>query len=168
MGKTFKERLSNIKCFIFDVDGVFTDGSVTVYENGEQVRKMNIKDGYAVQYAVKQGYRLAIISGGTNEGVRQRFLGLGLEDVYLGKHDKTEAFEEIKSVYGFKNEEILYVGDDMPDIPVMTQVGLACCPADAAREVQDISTYISNKKGGEGCIRDIIEQVLKAQGNWHK
>lgn len=168
MAKHFKEKLSDIKCMIFDVDGVFTDGSVTVFENGEQVRKMNIKDGYAVQLAVKLGYRLAIISGGTNEGVRKRFIGLGLQDVYLGQHDKEHAYAEIKETYGFTDEQVLYMGDDLPDLVCIDKAGATACPADAALELREASMYVCAKKGGEGCVREVIEQVLRVQNKWPK
>ncbi len=166
MSKTFKERLKRINTFFFDVDGVFTDGSVTIFENGEQVRKMSVKDGYAVQYAVKMGYRIAIISGGRHEGVRLRFQGLGVQDIYLGQSNKIEAYEDLLAIYEINEDEILYMGDDLPDLEVMTKVGLACCPKDAATEIREMAHYTSPFKGGQGCVRDVIEQTLKAQEKW--
>mgnify|MGYP001941716389 CR=1 FL=1 len=166
MSKTFKEKLHQIKCFIFDVDGVFTDGTVMVMANGDQNRNMNIKDGYALQHAIKQGYKVAIISGGSSEGVRTRFKGLGVTDIYLGQRHKLGAFEDYLAIYNLNPEEILYMGDDLPDYEVMQKVGLACCPANAATEIKTISHYISPKNGGDGCVRDVIEQVLKNHAKW--
>lgn len=166
MEVNFKERLKDITTFIFDVDGVLTDGSVTVMPDGEQVRSMNIKDGYALQLAVKRGYKVIIISGGKSEGVRKRLKGLGIKDIYLGIHTKTEAFEDVLLTYDIKPSQILYMGDDIPDYEVMRKCGVATCPNDAAHEIKDISIYISDKPGGKGCVRDVIEQVLLVQGQW--
>jgi 3-deoxy-D-manno-octulosonate 8-phosphate phosphatase (KDO 8-P phosphatase) len=162
----FKQKLADVNTFIFDVDGVFTNGSLIIMPNGDQVRTMNIKDGYAVQLAIKKGFKIAIISGGKSEGVIKRFQGLGLTDIYMGVHRKTDAFEEYTHLYDINPEHILYMGDDLPDYEVMKKVGIPTCPADAAHEIREISSYISNKKGGEGCVRDIIEQVLKLKGLW--
>lgn len=167
MSKSYKEIMPQITTFIFDVDGVLTDGIVHVFENGELVRQMNIKDGYALKTAVDAGYRVCIISGGSNQGVRSRLSKLGLTDIYLGAHTKIDQYQEIIEKYNLKAENILYMGDDIPDYPVMLKVGLPCCPKDAASEIQQISTYISQKKGGKGCARDVIEQVLKVQGKWN-
>ncbi|QTN39476.1 HAD-IIIA family hydrolase [Cryomorphaceae bacterium] len=164
--KNYKEHLKNITTFIFDVDGVLTDGRVFVTTEGEQYRNMNIKDGYALQLAVKKGYHVAIISGGNNEGVRVRLKGLGLTDIYLGQRHKMDAFEDLKAIYGLEADEILYMGDDIPDFEVMSQCGLATCPADAAPEIQKISDYVSPRGGGQGCARDVLEQVMKVQGKW--
>ncbi|MDC9722519.1 MAG: HAD-IIIA family hydrolase [Urechidicola sp.] len=166
MEKSYKEIMPQITTFIFDVDGVLTDGTIQVLENGDMIRNMNIKDGYALKTAVDAGYKVCIISGGSSEGVRIRLKRLGLSDVYLGAHNKIYQFEEIINKYNLKTDEILYMGDDIPDYPVMKLVGLACSPKDAASEIQSISHYISQKKGGKGCVRDVIEQVLKVQGNW--
>lgn len=166
MDKSYKEFLPQINALIFDVDGVLTNGMVTVFPNGELVRHMNIKDGYALKSAVDAGLHVCIISGGNNEGVRTRLQGLGIKDVYLGAHDKIKQYNEILDKYSLQPENVLYMGDDIPDYPVMKLVGLACCPNDAAPEIQGISKYISYKKGGEGCARDIIEQVLRVQGKW--
>lgn len=164
--KNYKEHLKDISTFIFDVDGVLTDGKVFVTTEGEQYRNMNIKDGYALQLAVKKGFRVAIISGGNNEGVRVRLKGLGLTDIYLGQRHKMDAFEDLKAIYNLKPEEILYMGDDIPDYEVMSQCGLATCPADAAPEIQRICDYVSPKAGGQGCARDVLQQVMKVQGKW--
>lgn len=166
MEKNYKEIMPQINTFIFDIDGVLTNGVVTIFPNGEMVRNMNIKDGYALKAAVMAGYNVCIISGGTNENVRKRFENLGITDVYLGAHNKIEPFNEYVHNLNLNAENILYMGDDIPDFPVMKKVGLPCCPKDAAPEIQDISIYISQKKGGKGCVRDVIEQVLKVQGKW--
>ena len=147
MEKSYKEIMPQITTFIFDVDGVLTDGTIQVLENGDMIRNMNIKDGYALKTAVDAGYKVCIISGGSSEGVRIRLKRLGLTDVYLGAHNKIHQFEEIISKYQLKTDEILYMGDDIPDYPVMKLVGLACSPKDAAPEIQSISHYISQKKG---------------------
>ncbi|MCV6629216.1 MAG: HAD-IIIA family hydrolase [Flavobacteriaceae bacterium] len=168
MEKNYKEYLGQITTFIFDVDGVLTDGTVTITSNGDMLRRMNIKDGYALKTAVDKGYHVCIISGGTNEGVRQRLRGLGITDIYLGAHHKMEQFEEYCEMYDIRPEQILYMGDDLPDIPVMKEVILPSCPQDAAAEVKAISKYVSHKNGGNGAARDIIEQVLKVQGKWNQ
>ncbi|MCF6279103.1 MAG: HAD-IIIA family hydrolase [Flavobacteriaceae bacterium] len=167
MEKSYKEIMPQITTFIFDVDGVLTDGIVHVFENGELVRQMNIKDGYALKTAVDSGFKVCIISGGSNEGVRSRLSKLGITDIYLGAHNKIEQYEEILKRYNLNPENVLYMGDDIPDYPVMKLVGLPCCPKDAASEIQNISKYISQKKGGKGCARDVIEQVLKVQNKWN-
>lgn len=167
MEKSYKELMPQISTLIFDVDGVLTDGTVHVFENGELVRQMNIKDGYALKTAVDAGYKVCIISGGSNEGIRSRLSKLGLTDIYLGAHNKIEQYEEIIKKYNLSPKNMLYMGDDIPDYPVMKLVGLPCCPKDAASEIQQISKYISQKKGGKGCVRDVIEQVLKVQGKWN-
>ena len=164
--KSYKEYLNAITTFIFDVDGVLTDGTITITTSGEQLRRMNIKDGYAMKTAVDAGYNVCIISGGSNEGVRKRLQGLGIKDIYLGAHNKVVQYEEYLNNYNLKANEIIYVGDDIPDHPVMSLVGLPCCPQDAAIEIKAISKYISHNKGGKGCVRDIIEQVMKVQGKW--
>lgn len=167
MEKSYKEIMPQIDTLIFDVDGVLTDGIVHVFENGELVRQMNIKDGYALKTAVDAGFRVCIISGGSNEGVRKRLERLGLTDIYLGAHNKIEQLYELIDMYDLNLANVLYMGDDIPDYPVMQKVGLPCCPKDAAPEIQDISKYISQKNGGKGCARDVIEQVLKVQGKWN-
>lgn len=166
MEKSYKEIMSQIDTFIFDIDGVLTNGVVTIFPDGEMVRNMNIKDGYALKTAINAGYNVCIISGGTNENVRKRFENLGITEVYLGAQHKIEQFNEYIHKFSLNPENILYMGDDIPDFPVMKNVGLPCCPKDAAPEIQDISIYISQKKGGKGCVRDVIEQVLKVQGKW--
>ena len=163
----FKELLPNIKAFIFDVDGVLTDGSVLLLPNGEQARKMNIKDGYALQHAVKKGYLICIISGGNSESVRLRLNGLGMTDVFLKVTDKVAVFEAYIKAKQIKANQILYMGDDIPDLKVMQLCGVGTCPKNAAIEIKNIAHYISDKNGGEGCVRDIIEQVLRCNGDWN-
>ncbi|WP_372792174.1 KdsC family phosphatase [Lutibacter sp.] len=166
MQKSYKEIMPQITTFIFDVDGVLTNGMVTIFPDGEMIRNMSIKDGYALKTAVMAGYNVCIISGGTNEGVRTRLKALGIIDIYLGAHNKLDQFKEYTKLHNIQTKNILYMGDDIPDYPVMKKVGLPCCPNDAAPEIQDISLYVSHKKGGIGCVRDVIEQVLKVQGKW--
>ncbi|MCB0410503.1 MAG: HAD-IIIA family hydrolase [Flavobacteriales bacterium] len=162
----FKEMLPNINTFIFDVDGVLTNGMVTIFPDGDQIRTMNIKDGYALQYAVKKGYNIAIISGGSSESVRSRLNGLGITDVFLKVSNKIEVFEKYLNDKNISTENVLYMGDDIPDYKVMKLSGVATCPNNAAIEIKEISDYISDKNGGEGCVRDIVEQVLRCQGKW--
>lgn len=166
MEKSYKEIMPQITTLIFDVDGVLTNGVVTIFPDGEMVRNMNIKDGYALKTAIKAGFNVCIISGGTNEAVRKRFEALGITDVYLGAHNKLIQFNEYINLHHIDPKQILYMGDDIPDYPVMKEVGLPCCPKDAAPEIQEIAAYISQKKGGNGCVRDVIEQVLKVQDKW--
>jgi 3-deoxy-D-manno-octulosonate 8-phosphate phosphatase (KDO 8-P phosphatase) len=168
MEKSYKEIMPEITTFIFDVDGVLTNGEVTITTNGELIRNMNTKDGFALKTAVLEGFNVCIISGGNNEGVRTRLNGLGVQDIYLGTHHKIEQFETYINSKNINPENILYMGDDIPDYLVMKKVGLPSCPKDAVPEIQEISLYISQKKGGKGCVRDVIEQVLKVQGKWHK
>jgi 3-deoxy-D-manno-octulosonate 8-phosphate phosphatase (KDO 8-P phosphatase) len=168
MGKSYKEIMPQITTFMLDVDGVLTNGLVHVSPSGELTRLMHTKDGYALKTAIDEGYKICIISGGNNEGVRTRLAGLGIKDIFLGAHNKLEIFNKYLQSQNIQAEEILYMGDDIPDFPVMKRVGLAACPKDAVPEIQDISHYVSQKKGGVGCVRDVIEQVLKVQGKWNK
>ncbi len=164
---SYKELMPNITTFIFDVDGVLTDGGISIFPDGELIRKMDTKDGYALKTAVKMGYHVCIITGGTNKAVELRLNGLGISDIYLGAHNKIEQLEDFLDTYNIPKENVLYMGDDIPDLPVMQIVGLPACPNDAVPEIQQISKYISQKKGGKGCVRDVIEQVLKVQDKWH-
>jgi len=159
-------KLKQINTFIFDVDGVLTDGSVFVTEGGDQCRTFNTRDGYAIQLAVKCGYNVCAITGARSEGVRLRLNSLGVTDVYLGAHTKIDLFKTYIADKGIDTGTILYMGDDIPDIDVMKQVGLATCPADSAEEVKAAAQYISPAIGGRGCARDVIEKVLKIQGKW--
>ncbi|WP_394972295.1 KdsC family phosphatase [uncultured Croceitalea sp.] len=167
MKKNYKEYLNQITTFIFDVDGVFTDGTLLITSKGEMLRKMNVKDGYALKTALQKGYNVCIISGGTNEGVRNRFKALGVTNIYLGAHHKQEPLDEYLDIHSINPENALYMGDDVPDIPPMKMVQLATCPQNAVAEVKSICDYVSHKNGGEGCVRDIIEQVLKVRGDWN-
>lgn len=164
--KSYKEYLEHINTFIFDVDGVLTDGSVILSTDGELLRVMNTKDGYALKTAIDAGFNVCIISGGKNEVVRSRLRGLGVTDIYLGAHNKIEQLDEYLDIYSIDPKTCLYMGDDIPDIPVMKLVGLPTCPQDACAEVKHISKYISHKNGGKGAVRDVIEQVLKVQDKW--
>jgi len=163
---SYKEYLTKITTLIFDVDGVLTDGSIIVATNGDMYRKMHTKDGYALKTAVDKGFNICIISGGNNEGVRLRLKGLGIKDVHLGVHHKTETMNTYLEENSILKEQVLYMGDDIPDLQVMKEVGLPCCPQDAVPEIKRISKYVSHKKGGKGCVRDVIEQVLKVQNKW--
>ena len=165
--KSYKEYLNDITTFIFDVDGVLTDGSVTVTTDGEMLRTMNIKDGFALKTAVDAGYNVCIISGGSNEGVRKRLSGLGITDIQLGAHNKIEQLNDYFSKNEITDKQTLYMGDDIPDYPAMKLVALPCCTQDAVPEIKSISKYISHKNGGKGAVRDVIEQVLKVQGKWN-
>jgi 3-deoxy-D-manno-octulosonate 8-phosphate phosphatase (KDO 8-P phosphatase) len=162
----YRTALDKINTFIFDIDGVLTDGNVIVASDGEQLRTMNVRDGYALQLAVKKGYRILIISGGKSETMKQRFLGLGITDIFLGINNKFEVYQNYVNQKNLNKENILYMGDDIPDYEVMSIVGFAACPADASEEIKSISKYISPRKGGDGCVRDIIEQVLKIHAKW--
>lgn len=163
---SYKEYLHKIDTFIFDVDGVFTDGTVQISEQGQLLRSVSVKDGYAVKQALNLGYKVCLISGGTDPGVRKRFAALGVEHIYLGSSFKMEAFEDYLKKTGAKAENVLYMGDDIPDIPPLKAVGLAACPQDSVAEVKEVSDYISHRIGGDECVRDVIEQVLKVRGDW--
>lgn len=158
--------LKKIKAVVFDVDGVLSCETILLHPSGEPMRSVNIKDGYAIQFAMKVGLLVAIITGGNTASVRKRCEGLGVKDIYMGASIKTKEYELFKSKYGLKDDEVLYMGDDIPDYEVMQRCGVPCCPADAAPEVKAVSLYISHRKGGYGCVRDVIEQVLRAQGKW--
>ncbi|MCB9015674.1 MAG: HAD-IIIA family hydrolase [Lentimicrobiaceae bacterium] len=162
----YKEKLSGITTFIFDYDGVLTNGVILITNSGDQLRTGHVKDGYALQLAVKSGYRIAVISGGYSESMRHRCNALKLTDVFLGVENKLEVFDKYISENGLNTDEVLYMGDDIPDYHVMKKVGMPVCPADAAQEIRDICSYISHFNGGEGCVRDVIEQVMKVQGKW--
>jgi 3-deoxy-D-manno-octulosonate 8-phosphate phosphatase (KDO 8-P phosphatase) len=164
--ENFKQRLIQIKCFVFDVDGVLTNGSLVITPEGEFLRTMNIKDGYALQLAVKKGYKVAVISGGHSDGVPKRMNRLGITDVFMGVDDKVKTFKGLIAKNQLNSDEIIYMGDDMPDIKVMQLCGIAACPQDAVQEVKKISSYISPFSGGEGCVRDIIEQIMRLHKKW--
>ncbi|SOD14964.1 KdsC family phosphatase [Pedobacter xixiisoli] len=161
------QNLKNITTFIFDVDGVLTNGTVIATESGELLRSFNIKDGYALQLAAKKGYHVCIISGGRGIALSKRFEGLGIADVFLGVDDKVEVFNNYIQRKGISPYQVLYMGDDIPDAEVMKLVGIATCPADAVEEIKAIAHYISPKNGGDAAARDVIEKVLKVQYNWN-
>ncbi len=158
--------LTKIKGLAFDVDGVLATNKVLLFSGEDFPRTANIKDGYAMQLAVKRGFQLAIITGGRSEAVRTRYETLGVQSIYMGSAVKIDQFEDWLLCSGLKPEEVLYMGDDIPDYEVMQACGLPCAPADADPEIKQIARYISDKSGGEGCVRDVIEQVLKAHGLW--
>lgn len=160
------EQFRHIRTFIFDVDGVLTDGTVQLLPGGEQSRKMNIRDGYALQLAVKMGYRIAVISGGRSESVVSRLTGLGITDIFTGITDKSAKLEDYALEHDLLWEQMLFMGDDIPDYRAMQMCGIPACPADATPEIKSISKYISPVTGGQGCVRDVIEKVLKLNGHW--
>jgi 3-deoxy-D-manno-octulosonate 8-phosphate phosphatase (KDO 8-P phosphatase) len=162
----FKEDLRKVEAFAFDVDGVLSNQTMPLHPGGEPMRTVNIKDGYALQLAVKKEYPIAIITGGKTDAVKKRFMSLGITDIYLGSYIKKEDFKDFIYKYDLKSENVLYMGDDLPDYEVMKMVGFPTCPADAVTEIKQISKYISNLNGGEGCVRDIIEQVLRLHNKW--
>lgn len=158
--------LKKIKGLAFDVDGVLSCQTIPLHISGEPMRTVNIKDGYALQLAVKQGLQLAIITGGKSESVRLRYEGLGVQDVYLSASVKITIFEEWLQKHGLSADDVIYVGDDIPDYEVMKRCGCPCCPSDAAPEIRSIAAYVSPFSGGNGCCRDVLEQVLRAKGLW--
>ena len=165
---SYKEKLKNIKAFVFDVDGVFTDGSVYLLPGGNMCRVMNVLDGYAVVKAIKHNYVIGLITGGNDEMVKHRIHYLGIKDYYPKSADKMEDFENFKLKYGLKNNEILTMGDDIPDMKILEISGISACPENSVPEIKAISDYISPIQGGKGAVRDVIEQVMKVQGTWHE
>lgn len=162
----FKEELRNVKAFIFDVDGVLSDAKIYLHPGGELMRSMHIKDGYAIHYALRKGYPVCIITGGNSGAVEERFRNLGVRDIYLKSRDKVVDMKDFAGKHDLGPQQILYMGDDLPDYQVMQEVGFPTCPADAVEEIKSISLYISDKTGGDGCARDVIEQVLRLHGRW--
>ena len=160
--------LTKIKAIIFDIDGVLSAETITLHPQGDPLRTVNIKDGYAIQLAVKMGLHIAILSGAHTESLRKRYEGLGVPDIYLKAAVKINVYEEFLRKYTLLDENVIYVGDDIPDYEVMCKCGCPCCPADAAPEIKQISTYVSHRNGGYGVGRDIVEQVLRSQGKWMK
>jgi 3-deoxy-D-manno-octulosonate 8-phosphate phosphatase (KDO 8-P phosphatase) len=159
-------KFKHITTFVFDVDGVLTDGTLLVLPDGVMARTMNIKDGYALQLAIKRGYRVLIITGGNAPEVKERLVKLGITEIWMQAEDKAAILRKWMEEQQMGKESILYMGDDIPDKEVMQVAGLPCCPADAAQDIKKISVYISHLKGGEGCGRDVIEKVMKLRGNW--
>lgn len=164
MGK-FKEKLNKVRAFIFDVDGVLAQSVCTLAADGEILRSTNTKDGYALYRACQLGYKVAIITGGNSQAVQKRYDNLGVE-VYSKVSNKIEVYKAYIEKYALTDESVLYMGDDLPDYPIMQRIGLPVCPQDAVPEIKEISHYISPYKGGEGCVRDVLEQVLRVHGNW--
>jgi 3-deoxy-D-manno-octulosonate 8-phosphate phosphatase (KDO 8-P phosphatase) len=162
----YKEIFKNISTVVLDVDGVLTNGDIILMPGMQPVRKMNAKDGYAMQLAVRNGIRMAIITGGKSPEVKERLQGLGITDIYLGASSKMESYEDLKMCYDLKDDEILYMGDDLPDYDIMKIVALAAAPQDAAPEIKSVADYVSPVDGGKGCVRDVLEQLLKIQGKW--
>jgi 3-deoxy-D-manno-octulosonate 8-phosphate phosphatase (KDO 8-P phosphatase) len=161
------ERFKPITTLVFDVDGVLTDGRLIVLPGGVFARSMNVKDGYALQLAVKRGYKVVIISGGTSDEVKERLHRLGIKSVYMQVIDKISVLEDFLAVNNLSWSEVMYMGDDVPDLEVMKKSALACCPSDAVNEIKEVSTYISPIAGGFGCGRDIIEKILRVRGDWN-
>lgn len=159
-------NFKTIKHFIFDIDGVLTDGTLLISADGTMLRSMHIRDGYAIQLAIKKGYSVSIISGAKGEAIEKRLIGLGVEDIHLGIQNKLEKFEEVVQTGKLELAHTLYMGDDMPDLKVMRKVALPCCPNDACLEIREVSIYISKADGGKGCVRDVIEKVLKLNNHW--
>ena len=166
MKTNYKENLINIKAFIFDVDGVLTDGKLLISETGELLRSMNVKDGFAMKYAIDKGFKIGIISVGTNEAVKTRLSNLGIEEIHLKSHNKIVHFNDFVEKFNLKPENILVMGDDIPDIPIIRAAGVGSCPQDAVAEVKNNSDYVSQKNGGKGAVRDVIEQVMKIHEKW--
>jgi 3-deoxy-D-manno-octulosonate 8-phosphate phosphatase (KDO 8-P phosphatase) len=162
----FKEKLANVRAFVFDIDGVLSLQTISLNSFGVPNRTVNLRDGYALQLAVKKGYRVAVISGSNSKEYIRRLKTLGITDIWLNSKSKLDHFRVFMKKYGFREDEVIYMGDDIPDIEIMRQSVVAVCPYDADSEIKQVSCYISDKKGGEGCVRDVIEQVLRLQNKW--
>jgi 3-deoxy-D-manno-octulosonate 8-phosphate phosphatase (KDO 8-P phosphatase) len=167
MSNDYLRRFQGVKHFMFDVDGVFTNSQLLLTEKGELLRSMSTRDGFAVKVALQQAYGITVITGGKSNGVRERLKKLGVTRIFSGIEDKLAVLTELTRSQAIDLSEVLYMGDDLPDIHVMKEVGLACCPGDAVPEIKSISQVITTAKGGEGCVREIIEKVLKIQSNWN-
>jgi len=163
--RTYKEKLAGLRTFLFDVDGVFTDNRVLLYPGLDPVRTFYTRDAYAVQHAIKEGLRIIIITGGKSQGVKDSFARLGVSEVYMATANKLELFDRLVAE-GLDPAAAAYMGDDIPDLRTMQRVGFPCCPADAAEEIKSISAYVSRHAGGQGCVRDLLEQTMKVQGKW--
>lgn len=160
-------QLKSVKCVVLDVDGVLTNGNILVTEEGNQLRTFNVKDGYAIQYAIKQGIDIFVITGAKSEGVKIRLDGLGVKETFLGISDKITVLKSLLESHNYKMEDILFIGDDIPDYECMQHVGVAVAPADAVEDIKRISHYVSKIKGGEGVVREIVEKMLRLQNKWH-
>lgn len=166
MSQSDLSKLRHIKCIVMDVDGVLTDGTVQVTEAGDSLRTFNIKDGYAIQHAVKQGYKLAVISGGTSNGVRLRMEKLGLTEIHMSVKNKKECFADLCKRWSVDPKDCLFMGDEMIDLEPLEMAGISYCPIDAADHVREACMFVSSKKGGDGCVREIIEKIMILQGTW--
>lgn len=164
---SYLDLFPSIRAFVFDVDGVLTNGHVILLPDGQQMRHMHSKDGYALQLAVKHGYIVAAITGGKNVQVKERLEGFGVQDVYLLSSQKDHDLTDLMKKHGLQPEEVMYMGDDIPDLAALHRVALPCCPKDAAPEVKAMSAFVSEKNGGEGCVRDIIEKVMRSHSKWY-
>lgn len=162
----FKEDIAYIRAFVFDVDGVLSGGQILINEEGELLRSTNTKDGFALQFAIRQGYPVGIITGGNSKGVVARYQKLGVNHIYLKSKDKVKDLNDFIQKTGVCATQILYMGDDIPDLKVMQVVGMPTCPFDAVTQIKEVARYISQQKGGEGCVRDVIEQTLRSQNKW--
>ncbi len=162
----FKENLIKVKAFIFDIDGVLSLQTINLNSFGVPNRTVNLRDGYALQYAVKKGYHIGVISGNSSKEYQKRLKLLGIKDIYLNSRSKIDHFNAFLKKYDLLNSEVVFMGDDIPDLPVMKVAGIPVCPSDADSEIKQVAAYISDKKGGEGCVRDVIEQVLRLHDKW--
>lgn len=162
----FKENLIKVKAFVFDIDGVLSLQTISLNSFGVPNRTVNLRDGYALQYAVKKGYHIGVISGSRSKEYQKRLKLLGIKDIYLNSRSKTDHFNDFLKKYDLANSEVLFMGDDIPDLPVMKIAGIPVCPSDADSEIKQVAAYISDKRGGEGCVRDVIEQVLRLHDKW--
>jgi len=160
------DKMKAVKAFVLDIDGVLTDNMMLVTEAGELLRSVNVRDGQVIKWAIKAGYQVGIITGGRSEGAKKRFTDLGVVEYYSGIQEKWPALQSFLQRSDLLVSEICYIGDDLPDLPVLRKVALACCPSDAVPEVVEICDYVSPLRGGAGCVRDVLEKVLKLQGNW--
>jgi 3-deoxy-D-manno-octulosonate 8-phosphate phosphatase (KDO 8-P phosphatase) len=164
--ENIKTKLTRINTFIFDMDGVLTNGTIWVMHGHDPVRNLNSKDGYAFQLAAKKGYKLFLLSGGNSVAIKEILLRSGFSEIYMASHDKEATYKQMLTDHDLKPEEILYMGDDLPDHCVLKQVGVPACPADAVPEIKDICLYVSQRKGGDACARDVVEQVMRSRGDW--
>ncbi len=164
--ENYKIKLKNITTFIFDVDGVLTDGKLLITSNGEMLRLMDAKDGFAIKYAIDHGFKISIISGGKDESIRTRLEKLGVKDIYLDSHNKIESYNELLNKHKLSASSVLYMGDDLPDVPCLKVVGVSTCPKDSAVEVREVCDYVSHINGGKGCVRDVLEQTMRVQKKW--
>jgi 3-deoxy-D-manno-octulosonate 8-phosphate phosphatase (KDO 8-P phosphatase) len=163
----FREDLRGVRAFAFDMDGVMSPNELILHPGGDMMRSVNTRDGYAIKKALSEGFRVAVITGGSSESIRKRFADLGEVEVFLRSSDKVRDLRICIEKWGIGMDQVLYMGDDIPDLEVMKMVGLPTCPSDATAEILAVSRYISTYPGGHGCVRDVIEQVLRSQGYWN-